>query len=206
MELCDRAELKKCVFTLCSVQSGSAKKTCLNSLCFHFRTFKTVCYMRFKYRDIYNFIPSRSASDSCGKVDCCRLLLHPNSSFIFEKAGWTTVIYLGFVHFRLIKCWIRFFSLGQIQTNLILFHAAWIGSSETCDFNVCKHIRISVKVLNWIENIQIQGGTYDNEQYKIYKIVEGVCIHDIVHDIDPSFQCDNLVMKTQRGTEVDTVL
>lgn len=57
-----------------------------------------------------------------------------------------------------------------------------------------------------MENIQIQGDTYDNEQYKIYKIVEGVSIHDIVHDIDPSFQCDNLVRKTQRGTEVDTVL
>lgn len=38
-----------------------------------------------------------------------------------------------------------------------------------------------------------QGCTYDNKQYKIYKIVEGVSIHDIVHDIHPSLQCDDLV-------------
>lgn len=42
--------------------------------------------------------------------------------------------------------------------------------------------------------------TYNNKQYKIYKIVEGVCVHDVVHDIDPSFQCDDLVTGTERET------
>lgn len=37
--------------------------------------------------------------------------------------------------------------------------------------------------------------TYNNEQYKIYKIVEGVSIHDIVHDVYPSFQSDDLEKK-----------
>lgn len=50
-------------------------------------------------------------------------------------------------------------------------------------------------------------GTYNNEQYKIYKIVEGVSIHDIVHDIDPSLQCDDLVEETitqrERGRGVN---
>lgn len=37
--------------------------------------------------------------------------------------------------------------------------------------------------------------TYNNEQYKIYKIVEGVSVHDVVHDIYPSFQSDDLERK-----------
>lgn len=46
--------------------------------------------------------------------------------------------------------------------------------------------------------MKIQRGTYDNEQYKIYKIVEGVSVHDIVHDIYPSFQCDDLAVETKK--------
>lgn len=37
--------------------------------------------------------------------------------------------------------------------------------------------------------------TYNNEQYKIYKIVEGVSVHDVVHDVYPSFQSDDLERK-----------
>lgn len=44
----------------------------------------------------------------------------------------------------------------------------------------------------------MRGGTYNNEQYKIYKIVEGVSVHDIVHDIYPSFQGDDLVVETEK--------
>lgn len=55
----------------------------------------------------------------------------------------------------------------------------------------------------WLEKQPRGGGnaisTYDNKQYKIYKIVEGVSIHDIVHDIHPSLQCDDLVERQAEG-------
>lgn len=34
--------------------------------------------------------------------------------------------------------------------------------------------------------------TYYNKQYKIYKIVKGVGIHNVIHDVHPSFQSNNL--------------
>ena len=51
-----------------------------------------------------------------------------------------------------------------------------------------QRIQILVRLLKY------KGGTYYNEQYKIYKIVERVSIHDIVHDVHPSFQRDDLVV------------
>lgn len=44
--------------------------------------------------------------------------------------------------------------------------------------------------------------TYNNEQYKIYKIVEGVRIHDVVHDIHPSLQRDDLWWRNREGDVV----
>jgi hypothetical protein len=34
--------------------------------------------------------------------------------------------------------------------------------------------------------------TYDDEQYKVDEVVEGVSIHYIVHDLYPAFQGDHL--------------
>lgn len=43
-----------------------------------------------------------------------------------------------------------------------------------------------------------QFSTYDNKKYKIYKIVEGVSVHDIVHDIYPSFQSNDLKKEAEK--------
>lgn len=34
--------------------------------------------------------------------------------------------------------------------------------------------------------------TYNDEEDEIDEVVEGVGIHDIVHDLHPAFQCDHL--------------
>lgn len=36
------------------------------------------------------------------------------------------------------------------------------------------------------------SGTYDDQQDEVDKIVEGVSVHDKVHDVHPAFQRDHL--------------
>lgn len=48
-----------------------------------------------------------------------------------------------------------------------------------------------MKQIENIKYLQLEY-TYYNKQYKIYKIVKGVGIHYVIHDVHPSFQCNNL--------------
>lgn len=41
--------------------------------------------------------------------------------------------------------------------------------------------------------------TYDDEEYKIDEVVEGMRIHDVVHDFHPALQRDHL-HKTDQNT------
>lgn len=34
--------------------------------------------------------------------------------------------------------------------------------------------------------------TYDDEEDEIDEVVEGVSVHDVVHDVHPTLQCDDL--------------
>lgn len=65
-------------------------------------------------------------------------------------------------------------------------------------FDILFAVRLCWRVVS-LQKGEIRG-TYNNEQYKIYKIVEGVSVHDVVHDVYPSFQSDDLERKDKRVT------
>ncbi len=44
--------------------------------------------------------------------------------------------------------------------------------------------------------------TYYNKQYKIYKIVKGVGIHNVIHDVHPSFQSNNLQIQKRNWDQM----
>ena len=46
----------------------------------------------------------------------------------------------------------------------------------------------------------VKSYTYNYEQDKVDKIVEGMGVHHIVHDLHPPFQCDHLQRQTTRET------
>lgn len=91
------------------------------------------------------------------------------------------------------------------QGNNVLIHAHkdYINSkyinAPLCNFKNGFHISgvTLLKDSELPERGNKSRHTYYNEQYKIYKIVEGVRIHDVVHDVYPSFQSDDLQRKYQ---------
>jgi len=48
--------------------------------------------------------------------------------------------------------------------------------------------------------------THNNQEDEVDEVVEGVCVHDKVHDVYPAFQCDDLVETGRENQLVKTQL
>lgn len=105
--------LKKCEFYITLRSEWLCCYTLSKFVCVFILEHVKQCYMRFKCIDICNLCSSRLYR---------WLLLH--QKVIIAIIVRTTVKYCTFIRFRLMKCQSVFFSLGQVQTRLILFHAA----------------------------------------------------------------------------------
>lgn len=46
---------------------------------------------------------------------------------------------------------------------------------------------------------KMKASTYDDEQNEVDEVVEGVGIHDVVHDLHPTFQGDHLQGRVDSG-------